>query len=139
MKLRGSVLVNTLILFSLLLMLTVGAMQRFRDWQESYRVLEQVEKRQFTEAYNHWRTQVSDKSISEPNQSASTSQKSDTSGARSAPPRLVRAQRQLKDSLNQLNQGFTRLNKLFSIGTLVSGVSAMTSTCTHRFLGLKPY
>ena len=55
MKIRGSVLINTLILFALLLMLTVGAMQRFRDWQESYQVLEQVEKRQFTEAYNHWR------------------------------------------------------------------------------------
>lgn len=109
MKLRGSVLVNTLILFSLLLMLTVGAMQRFRDWQESYRVLEQVEKRQFTEAYNHWRTQVSDKSSSEPNQPASTSQESDTSGARSAPPAASESTKATKGQLESTQSGIHAL------------------------------
>lgn len=86
MKIRGSVLINTLILFALLLMLTVGAMQRFRDWQESYQVLEQVEKRQFTEAYNHWREQMSDKSKSEADSSTSAGKESDTPAIRSAPP-----------------------------------------------------
>ena len=102
-------------------------------------MLEQVEKRQFTEAYNHWREQMSDKSKSEADSSTSAGKESDTSAIRSAPPAIGETKEATKEQLRQLDQGFTRLNKLFSIGTLVSGVSAMTSTCTHRFLGLKPY
>ena len=109
MKIRGSVLINKLILFALLLMLTVGAMQRFRDWQESYQVLEQVEKRQFTEAYNHWREQMSDKSKSEADSSTSAGKESDTSAIRSAPPAIGETKEATKEQLEATRSGIHAL------------------------------
>ncbi|MDE3282005.1 hypothetical protein LACPH_000944 [Lacticaseibacillus parahuelsenbergensis] len=57
MKLRGSVFVNTLILFAVFLTLTVGLFEQFKLWQQRYQVIAKVEKAQFEAAYSRWRQQ----------------------------------------------------------------------------------
>ncbi|QVI35527.1 hypothetical protein BVJ53_12310 [Lacticaseibacillus chiayiensis] len=58
MKLRGSVFVNTLILFGFFLTLTVGLFEHFKLWQQRYQVIAKVEKAQFEAAYLRWRQQA---------------------------------------------------------------------------------
>ncbi|KFK47230.1 hypothetical protein LR24_02415 [Lacticaseibacillus rhamnosus] len=55
MKLRGSVLVNTIILFGIFLTMTVGMFKQFNRWQQRYQIIKQVEKSQFKSAYSQWR------------------------------------------------------------------------------------
>lgn len=79
MKLRGSVLINTLILFGIFLSLTVGLFEQFKSWQQRYRVILKVEKAQFETTYSRWRQQKeADKQTSE---NVSNNQGSSTSGA----------------------------------------------------------
>ena len=44
MKLRGSVLVNTIILFGIFLTMTIGMFKQFNRWQQHYQIIKQVEK-----------------------------------------------------------------------------------------------
>ncbi|TLF39339.1 hypothetical protein FEI15_07745 [Lacticaseibacillus zeae] len=62
MKLRGSVFVNTLILFAVFLTLTVGLFEQFKLWQQRYQVIAKVEKAHFEAAYSRWRQQGEAKS-----------------------------------------------------------------------------
>ena len=55
MKLRGSVLVNTIILFGIFLTMTIGMFKQFTRWQQHYQIIKQVEKSQFKSAYSQWR------------------------------------------------------------------------------------
>ena len=55
MKLRGSVLVNTIILFGIFLTMTIGMFKQFNRWQQRYQIIKQVEKSQFKSAYLQWR------------------------------------------------------------------------------------
>lgn len=55
MKLRGSVFINTLILFGVFLTLTVGLFEQFKLWQQRYQVITKVEKAQFEAAYLRWK------------------------------------------------------------------------------------
>ncbi|VTZ93141.1 hypothetical protein LRHP344_01278 [Lacticaseibacillus rhamnosus] len=55
MKLRGSVLVNTIILFGIFLTMTIGMFKQFNRWQQHYQIIKQVEKSQFKSAYSQWR------------------------------------------------------------------------------------
>ena len=55
MKLRGSVLVNTIILFGIFLTMTIGMFKQFNRWQQNYQIIKQVEKSQFKSAYSQWR------------------------------------------------------------------------------------
>ena len=55
MKLRGSVLVNTIILFGIFLTMTIGMFKQFNRWQQHYQIIKQVEKSQFRSAYSQWR------------------------------------------------------------------------------------
>ena len=55
MKLRGSVLVNTIILFGIFLTMTIWMFKQFNRWQQHYQIIKQVEKSQFKSAYSQWR------------------------------------------------------------------------------------
>ena len=55
MKLRGSVLINTIVLFGIFLTMTVGMFKQFNRWQQRYQIIKQVEKSQFKSAYSQWR------------------------------------------------------------------------------------
>lgn len=55
MKLRGSVLVNTIILFGIFLTMIIGMFKQFNRWQQHYQIIKQVEKSQFKSAYSQWR------------------------------------------------------------------------------------
>lgn len=57
MKLRGSVFINTLILFAVFLTMTVGLFEQFKLWQQRYQVIAKVEKVQFEAAYLRWTQQ----------------------------------------------------------------------------------
>lgn len=58
MKLRGSVLVNTIILFGIFLTMTIGMFKQFNRWQQHYQIIKQVKKSQFKSAYSQWRQNV---------------------------------------------------------------------------------